>query len=94
MNNQGVLAIAHLDHIAQSGDSCQDLYFVASRDGGLTFLPPRRVSNMPCAAFGDYFGMITTPDGRFRLLWPEVRGGMSQLRTVIVEVEGHGTPTK
>ena len=94
VNNKGVLAIVHLDHIAQSGDSCQELYFVASLDGGLTFLPPRRVSSAPCAAFGDYFGMITTPDGRFHLVWPEVHGGVSELRTMIVEVEGHGAPAR
>jgi hypothetical protein len=88
VNNKGVLAIVHLDRIAQSGDSCQDLYFVASVDGGLTFLPAQRVSSAPCAAFGDYFGMVTVPDGRFRLMWPEVRAGVSQLRTVMVEVTG------
>src|SRR5712664_2968516 len=94
VNNKGVLAIAHLDHIAQSGDSCQALYFVASLDGGLTFLPPRRVSSAPCTAFGDYFGMISTPDGRFHLVWPEVHCRVSELRTVIVEVEGHGAPAR
>jgi hypothetical protein len=94
VNNNGVLAVARLDHVGQSGDSCQDLSFAASLDGGHTFLPAQRVSSAPCATFGDYFGMVTTPDGRFRLLWPEVRGGVSQLRTVIVEVEGRATETR
>lgn len=94
VNNKGVLAVARLDHVGQSGDSCQDLYFAASLDGGRTFLPAQRVSSAPCATFGDYFGMLTTPDGRFRLLWPEVRGGVSQLRTVIVEVEGRAADTR
>ena len=89
VNNQGVLGVARLDRVANSGDSCQVLSFTASLDGGETFLPPERVSTAPCDRFGDYFGMVTTPDGRFRIVWPEVRGGVSQLRTIIVQVEGH-----
>ena len=92
VNNRGVLAVAHLDRVAAAGDSCQSLYFVASLDGGHTFLPAERISSAPCASFGDYFGMVATPDGRFRLLWPEVHGGVSQLRTVTVEVESRDRP--
>jgi hypothetical protein len=36
--------------------------------------------------------MVTTPDDRFRRLLPEVRGGVSQLRTVTVEVERPDQP--
>jgi hypothetical protein len=92
--NKGVLAIAHLDHVAQTGDSCQALYLVVSLDGGVTFLQPQRVSIMPCAAFGDYFGIVAMHDGRFRLLWPETRDGLSRLRTAIVEVEAGRSPTR
>jgi len=41
--------------------------------------------------YGDYFGLVTTPDGRFRAVWPEMRDGHSVLLTAIVEVEGHAT---
>ena len=37
---------------------------------------------------GDYFGMVTGPDGRFRLLWSDARDGPFQLWTAWVEVEG------
>jgi BNR repeat protein len=100
VNSAGVLGVARLERRGQSGDRCHEVYFTASVDGGRTFLPEQRVSSIPCAdspataaAFqtwptsGDYFGIVSTPDGRFRLLWAEPRDGASQLRTVTVEVD-------
>ena len=42
-------------------------------------------------AFGsgaDYFGMVTSSDGRFRLLRSDARNGPFQLWTTWVEVDG------
>lgn len=38
-------------------------------------------------AGGDYFGMVATPDGRFRVLWADARDGGFQLWTAAIEVE-------
>jgi hypothetical protein len=32
---------------------------------------------------------VTTPDGRFRAMWPEMRDGHSVLLTTAIEVNGH-----
>jgi len=87
-----------------SPDLCLETDFSASLDGGATFTPPARVSVSACGTspadeiagrmmptYGDYFGLVTTPDGRFRAVWPEMRDGHSVLLTAIVEVEGHAT---
>jgi len=29
--------------------------------------------------YGDYFGLVTLPDGRFRSMWPEMRDGHAVL---------------
>lgn len=81
---------------------CQHIFFTASADGGRTFLPDVRVSsaeNCPdtlgngeagrrWVAGGDYFGLATTSDGAFRLLWTDSRDGRYQLRTATVGTEG------
>jgi hypothetical protein len=38
------------------------------------------------ATGGDYFGLAAEADGRFRLVWAEVRNGISQLLTTTVAV--------
>jgi hypothetical protein len=53
-------------------------------DGGHTFSPRALIA--PCAGGGDYFGIVAVPGGRFRLLWPETREGVQQLRTTVVQV--------
>lgn len=97
VNAQGVLGVGWIDGRDQPGHRCeQEVHFSASTDGGRTFLPERRVSIVPaCSDWdahleptgGDYFGMVTTPDDRFHLLWSEMRDGISQLRTTTVEAE-------
>lgn len=34
---------------------------------------------------GDYFGLATTPDGNFRIVWVDYRNGLPQLFHVLVE---------
>ena len=104
VNNRGVLGVAWIERRVRSGDRCQEVYFSASLDGGTTFLTPQRVSTSSCGdspadaiAFrrwptnGDYFGFATMPDGRFRMLWPEMRGGTSTLLTTLIDVVGRAT---
>ena len=55
VNKQGVLGVLVVELQVR-----RRLFFVdsyASLDGGASFI-------------GDYFGLISTPDGQFRALWP------------------------
>jgi hypothetical protein len=103
VNNRGVLGVLTVQRTASS-DPCLETDFSASLDGGTTFTPPARVSASACGTspvdviagrmmptYGDYFGLVTTPDGRFRAVWPEMRDDHSVLLTAIVEVDGHAT---
>lgn len=84
VNARGTVLVAWYDG-SPSGESCKhNLYVSVSTDGGDSFSPGTRVS---CGDGGDYFGLAALADGRFRLLWPEMRDGTPQLRTAIVTVE-------
>ncbi len=97
VNNAGVLAVAWIDGRSVADHRCEESVFVsASVDGGRSFLPAVQVSRAPAcsestrvvsATGGDYFGLTSTPDGSFRLLWSEVRDGVSQLVLATVSVE-------
>jgi hypothetical protein len=107
VNNNGVLG-ALLVERKPTGSPCLTTYFAASFDGGATFTAPTRVSASACGrsaeddiaarmtpTYGDYFGLATTSDGRFRALWPEMRDGHSVLLTTSIEVEGRvGAPPR
>ncbi|MBI3401183.1 MAG: exo-alpha-sialidase [Acidobacteria bacterium] len=97
VNNAGVLAVAWIDGRSAPDHRCEEKVFMAaSVDGGQTFLPAVRVSSTPkCGEStpvrsptgGDYFGLASTPDGSFRLLWSEIRDGTSRLVSATVSVE-------
>jgi hypothetical protein len=97
VSNKGVVGVMVVERRADTGDGCLVVDFSVSLDGGKTFLAPQRVSSSTCGnssndqrarrrfgVYGDYFGLVPTPDGRFRLLWPEMRGGASVLLTTTV----------
>ena len=96
----GVLGVVIVERQAQTGDACLRTAFSASLDGGQTFRS-QRISTSPCGnspndqlaqrrfpTYGDYYGLVTTPDGRFRVMWPEMRSGESVLLTTTIEVDG------
>jgi hypothetical protein len=95
VNGDGVVGVAWVDSRSQPGMRCFETYFAASLDGGRSFLPEQRVSSVrscpdSTAAWslgGDYFGMVTTPDGRFHLLWSDARSGVFQLWIAAIEVD-------
>jgi hypothetical protein len=104
VNNKGVLGVLTVQR-KSSSEPCLTVDFSASFDGGATFIAPARVSTSSCGnspvdvmagrvtpTYGDYFGLITTPAGRFRALWPEVRGGASVLLSAVIEVDGRVVP--
>ena len=106
VNKDGVVGVAWYDgrddpSVAKSIFRCQNIYFTASLDGGLTFLPEIKVSSQRSCplspqstqtalrfpAGGDYMGMVATPEGAFHLLWADSRTGTYQLRTATVTVK-------
>jgi hypothetical protein len=101
VSNKGVLGVLVVERRAKAGDHCLFADFYASLDGGASFTSPTGVSASSCGTspadaiaermfptYGDYFGLVTSPDGRFRVMWPEMRGGASVLLTTALEVEG------
>ena len=97
----GVLGVLIVERRAQTADACLQTTFSTSLDGGQTFLSPQTVSTSACGnspsdqraqrrfpTYGDYYGLVATPDGRFHAMWPEMRGGASVLLTAAIEVDG------
>jgi hypothetical protein len=69
------------------------VFATTSADEGASWLDPTVISTAPACddstrvgntTGGDYFGIAAVPDGTFRLLWSEMRGGHSELVTVSV----------
>jgi hypothetical protein len=104
VNNNGVLGVLVVERRLKTRENCLEQSFSASFDGGETFTDASRVSVSSCGdssidaiatrmfpTYGDYFGIVTLPDGRFRLMWPEMREGHSVILTALVEVDGAAT---
>lgn len=102
---KGVLGLLVVERRVKASDACLEATFSASRDGGATFTAVQRVALSSCGdspvdviatrmfpTYGDYFGLVTTPDGQFRAMWPEIREGASVILTTVIEVEGHAAP--
>jgi len=84
VNDRGAVLVALLGPSGNSDDHCGNLYASVSTNGGTTFSSGVLVAS--CAGGGDYFGITAVPGGRFRLLWPETRDGVQQLRTAALDV--------
>jgi hypothetical protein len=101
VNDDGVVGIAWYDRRHDPDRMCQDFYFTASVDGGVTVIPPKRIStetSCPDApgngragrswpAGGDYSSVAAAGDGLFHLVWADSRGGRFALRHSVVRVE-------
>jgi hypothetical protein len=85
VNDRGQVLVAWIGGSPGGQRGCEtDLYASASTNGGQSFSSPVRVA--ACAGGGDYFGIAGAPGGRFRLLWPETRDGVQQLRSTVIGV--------
>lgn len=103
VNDHGVLASTWYETAPEdAGEACKrgcfDEYFSASVDGGVTFLPPARVSSqrsyrkwrLPKDRFGnggDYMGLTADAAGAFHPFWADSRSGTFQIYTAAVKVE-------
>jgi hypothetical protein len=99
VNNKGVVGVLIVERKPGAGDRCLEQLFAASFDGGATFTSPQQISHSACGSspvdvgaarlfptYGDYYGIVTSPDGVFRVLWPEMRDGHSVLLTTFINV--------
>lgn len=92
VNNAGILAMAWMEKASEK-ENCQNVFVMASNDGGKSFTTPVRVSKaVSCAvenrngwaakrwsAGGDYFGFAAKADGSFHLVWSDNRSGKFEL---------------
>jgi hypothetical protein len=105
VNDRGVLASTWYETAQDdAGEGCKrgcfDEYFSASVDGGVTFLPPVRVSSQRSyrkwrlstenrfGNGGDYMGLTADATGAFHPFWADSRSGTFQIYTAVVKVEG------
>lgn len=100
INTQGVIGVFWFDRRDNPNTKAHHLYFTYSKDHGQSFAPPVRVSSKASTpdpkknggmdkrwpVGGDYFGLNTTPDGHFRIVWADHRNGKSQLFHALVKV--------
>lgn len=99
VNHLGVLGISWIDE--QTEVNKKDVYFTISKDGGITFQRPARITNISTnpvtklngdvankfPAGGHYNSMVSKPDGSFQLVWADSRSGVFQLQTCNVKVK-------
>ncbi len=101
VNREGTVGVAWLDSRDDTTGRCYSVYFTASVDGGVSYLPSQMVSSAPSCPDstqnggaqgrwprgGDYFGLAAAADGRFHVFWPDARGrGRFQVWTAAIEV--------
>jgi len=104
VNDRGVLAGTWYETAPDAaGEGCSrgcfHEYFTASMDGGVTFLPPVRVSSQlsrrrwrlstedHAGNGGDYMGLAADATGAFHPFWADSRTGTFQIYTAVVKVE-------
>ena len=101
VNNRGVLGAVVIERLAARTEHCLRATFAASFDGGASFTAPEGVSSSACvetpaeeiarrrlSTYGDYFGLVAAPDGRFHMMWPEMSDGRSVLMTAVIQADG------
>jgi hypothetical protein len=110
VNDRGVLGVTWYETVpdepggvCNANRPCFNEYFTASVDGGVTFLPPVRVSSQPSyrrwhlstedrfGNGGDYMGLTADTTGAFHPFWADSRSGIFQIYTAVVRVEERGS---
>lgn len=102
----GTVGVAWYERPPGGGAACWRIRFAASTDGGRSFLDPVTVSSEDFCARpeeverarrwsvgGDYFGLVATGEGTFRVLWADSRTGTWQARTAVARLGGPPAPS-
>lgn len=98
LNNKGVIGVFWFDRGNMDSKS-HNFYFAYSADQGKSFSEPTKISSKPSTpdgekymndnrwpAGGDYFGMATTPNGDFKVVWSDHRDDLAQLYLATIRV--------
>lgn len=101
VDDEGTVAVAWTDRRLDPSNQCSDVFFTASADGGVTFLPDVRVSQQTScnqttangaagtrwrSGGGDYIGLAAALGSRFHVMWSDSRTGVFQVWTSVVEI--------
>ncbi|MCG8327667.1 MAG: exo-alpha-sialidase [Chitinophagales bacterium] len=100
VNQDGIIGISWVDSQHDEVQEKHDVYFTVSVDGGKSFQPPVRVTqlgtNPQTVANGDvankfpagghYLGITAKEDGSFQLIWSDSRSGLFELQTCNIKV--------
>lgn len=101
VNKDGVLGVSWVDAQSDANQQRYDVYFTISKDGGIHFQRPVRVTQTSTdpktAANGDvankfpggghYLGLAARPDGSFQLVWSDSRSGIFELQTCNINLQ-------
>jgi hypothetical protein len=98
VDRSGTVAAMVVERRDDGGDGCHNVTLSISRDGAKSFDQRQMVSSTPCGSspndvrarqrfptYGDYYGLVATAEGRFQVMWPEMRDGASALLTAAID---------
>jgi hypothetical protein len=93
VSQQGIIGVIYSEQV-EANKKCYQVYFTYSKDGGKTFEKPVKINaSLSCpdasngwiaeAWFqgGDYYGLVSLPNGSFRAVWSDARTAKFQLYT-------------
>ncbi|GAB4248308.1 MAG: sialidase family protein [Ekhidna sp.] len=100
VNSGGVLGISWVDAQHDPEQLLKDVYFTLSKDGGVSFQRPVRVTKVSSSpqtskngevarrfpGGGHYLGLDAKPDGSFQLIWSDSRSGIFELQTANISI--------
>ncbi|NAY91274.1 hypothetical protein GTQ34_05015 [Muricauda sp. JGD-17] len=100
VNKDGVVGISWVDGQHSTDQKAYDVYFAISKDGGVSFQRPVRVSKVSSnprtqanadvankfIGGGHYLGITTRADGSFQLIWSDSRSGIFKLQTCRIKI--------
>lgn len=97
----GIVGVSWFDSKNHNAPDFIDLYFAASIDGGKTFLPAVKVTEVSAnpqttgngvttkrwPVGGDYYGLESFADNKFKIVWTDSRTGVFQLYHSDITIE-------
>ena len=99
INNRGVIGVFWFDR-RESGPDGHNLYFTYSYDHAQSFKKPIRISSKPSIpdtyknmndkrwpVGGEYFGLSTSKEGHFRVVWADHRTEVTQLYYALIQIK-------
>lgn len=100
VNKEGIVGISWVDSQHDPSQQKNDVYFALSIDGGLSFCPPIRVTDVSThpktrkngdaankfPGGGHYMNIVSRADSSFQLIWSDSRSGVFELQTCHIAI--------